>query len=106
MSMNNVIDWKIYYGNGLTFSSAEGDPFHAPGNNAQVVNNGGGLQSGKTAYYWNAESGWNGCDSPGLWDYLLLYIGPKAIVFGRSIRDDAFWEIMKRAIKERDEAVG
>ncbi len=99
-------DWKLYYGGGLTYSNKDGDPFHAPPSNAQVVVSDGGIQSGKTAYCWRTESGWNGCDTPGLWDYLLMYVGPKAIVFGRSIRDDEFWETMKRAMKERDEAVG
>jgi hypothetical protein len=89
--------WKIYYGDGSTFSSEDGDPFHAPTSNVQVVDNDGKLQSGKTAYYWNAETGWNGCDTPGLWDYLLMYRGPKAVLFGRSIRDEDYWEIRKRA---------
>jgi hypothetical protein len=93
--------FKIYYGDGSTYS---GDPFYAPPNNVQVIVNDGAIQSGKTAYYWNPDNGWNGCDTFGLWDHLLMFVGPKAVLFGRTIRDDDFWETMKRAIKERDEA--
>ena len=99
--------WIIYYGDDSTYSDEDGDPFYAPSNNVQVIICDGGIQSAKTAYYWNSDggwSGWNGCDEAGLWDYLLMYVGPKAVIFGRSIRDDKFWAIMKRAIKERDEA--
>jgi hypothetical protein len=94
------LDWKIFYGDKSTFSSDDGDPFHAPTNNVQVVNNNGKLQSGKTAYYWNFETGWNGCDTPGLWDYLLMYHGPKAVLFGRSIRDEDYWKVRKKAKAE------
>ena len=96
--------WKIYYGDGSTYSNENGDPFSAQPNDIQVIITDGAVQSGKTAYYWDPANGWNGCDTPGLWDHLLMFVGPKAILFGRTIRDDAFWETMKRAIKERDEA--
>jgi len=89
--------WEIYYGDKSTFSSEDGDPFHAPQNNVQVVNNNGKLYYGKDAYYWRPDVGWNACDIPGLWDYLLMYRGPKAVLFGRSIRDEDFWETVKRA---------
>jgi len=37
------MDWKVYYGNGSTFSSVDGNPFHAPSCDVQVVNNKGKL---------------------------------------------------------------
>jgi hypothetical protein len=92
------VAWKIYYPEGLTFSDKDGDPFHAPQNNVQVVNNNGKIQSGKDAYYWNPDlGGWNGCDLDGYWDYMKMYVGPKAVLFGRTIRDEDYWEIRKRA---------
>ena len=101
-----AVKWRIYYGDGSIYSNEDGDAFHAPPSNVQVIINDGAVQSGKTAYYWNPDNGWNGCDTFGLWDHLMMFIGPKAVLFGRTIRDDKFWEIMKRALKERDEAVG
>lgn len=89
--------WKIYYGDGSTFSNENGDPFHAPSHNVQAVNNNGKTRHGKDAYYWHRDLGWKGCDIPGLWDYLLMYVGPKAVLLGRTIRDEDFWEIVKRA---------
>lgn len=97
-------EWKIYYSGGKTYSSEDGDAFHAPRVDVQVVVQDGGIQSGKTAYFWNPEIGWNACDWPGLWDYLQSFDGPQSVIFGRSIRDEEFWETMKRAEVERDEA--
>ena len=94
------INWRIYYGDGTSYSNEDGDPFYAPSSNVQVVVQDGKLQRGKDAYYWKPEMGWNGCDVLGLHDYLYQYIGPKAVLLGRSIRDDDFWETVKRAGKE------
>jgi hypothetical protein len=89
--------WKIYYGDGSTFSSKDGDPFCAPGTNAQVIQQNGKLQSGKDAYYWSEEMGWNGCDHLGMIDYLQSYLRPQKVIFGRTIRDEIYWGLRKRA---------
>ena len=96
--------WIIYYGDRSTFSSKDGDPFHAPAVNVQVVVTDGALQFSKENYYWNDDFGWQGCDIYGLHDYFYTYKGPKAMLFGRSIRDEDFWAIVKRATDERDAA--
>lgn len=99
--------WRIYYGDGSTFTDRDGSAYDAPPSNAQVLAvedsqapTGFALWHGKDAYYWNPDFGWIGCDYAGMWDYLLMYRGPKALLFGRSLRDDAFWAIVERAGRE------
>lgn len=93
----------IYYGDGTTYTDRDGSPFEAVSVGVQVVAVGSGnekgydLWHGKEGYYWSNEWGWIGCDQAGMWDYLMTYKGPKAVLFGRSIRDDAFWKIVERA---------
>lgn len=95
--------WAIFYGDGTVFTSEDGEPFYAPSSNVQVVVQDGGLQSAKTAYYWKPEVGWCGCDEFGMHDYWQQYVGPKAVIFGRTIRNEDFWATMKRAQCWRDE---
>lgn len=99
--------WRLYYGDGSTFSSADGPPFDAPPANVQVVvcqdsstPTGFNLRHGLDAYYWRDDVGWQGCDVPGLWDYLMMHRGPKVVLFGRSVRDDDFWKIVSRSSTE------
>lgn len=96
--------WRVYYADGSTYSDRDGDAFHAPTAGVQVVvmetPSGAPLRYGKDAYYWREDVGWQACDTPGLWDYLLMYVGPKAILIGRSIRDEDFWRILERAQRE------
>jgi len=98
------MNWRVYYGDGSTFSSGDGDPFHAPPSNVQVVSQDGKLQSGKDAYYWKPEFGWQACDQAGLADYLMMYVGPKAILYGRTIRDEAYWGVRQRAKKDLEKS--
>lgn len=94
--------FRIYYGGGATYS---GDPFLAPPVNVQVVAQEGDgpggriLMHGRDFYIWR-EFGWTISDQAGFWDYLMLYHGPKAVLFGRTIRDEDFQETLKRAIRE------
>ncbi len=80
--------WRIYYADGTTYSDRQGEPFYAPPNDVQVVcreiKAAPGFQAlrGNDAYYWRPDVGWNPCDQAGLWDYLLNYCGPKAVIFG------------------------
>lgn len=102
--------WKIFYGDGSTYS---GPPENAPGVNLQVVvledkDHGRRLISGGNFglrddyYWWDAalESWWCG-DIFGLIDY-LQQPGWKKVVFGRSIGNDAFAAIYKRAKEDPD----
>lgn len=94
--------YRIYYDDGSTFT---GDPFYAPTTGVQVIaiefdnDKGFALMHSKDAYYYR-DGEWYGCDQAGLWDYLLQHKGPKAILLGRTMRNDAFWAIVERAGKE------
>ena len=84
---------RIYYDDGTVY---EGDPFQAkPAGVIAVVSD--VVRHSRDAYYWHKDMGWTPCDVPGMWDYLLNYVGPKNVLFGRNVRDDLYWEIVKRA---------
>ena len=88
----------IYYGDGTVY---DGDPFHAvPHNVIAVKVEGRPLWHSRDYYYWHKDMGWVPCDEAGMWDYWLNYVGPKNVLFGRNIRDDDYWNIVKRAAEE------
>lgn len=97
--------WKIYYGDGSTYSNEDGPPEKAPKVNAQVIiledkSHGWSNVSGEDYYVWEDRGKgfmWWGCDRTGL-DYFLFHSpGKKIALMGRFIEDDHFDEIMKRA---------
>ena len=105
--MQSDLKWRIYYDDGSTFSWRDGTPFEAPPTGALVVaqesdrtERGFVLYFHKEGWYWKPEFGWWCCDHAGMWDYLMMYRQPKAILFGRNVRDDHFWEVVKKAEKE------
>jgi hypothetical protein len=102
--------WRIYYEDGSTFSDRDGDAFHAPPAGVQVIAREDpssprgfrllhGAAGHRDAFYWKAGD-WYGCDMAGLWDHLLMYVGPKAILLGRTIRNEDFYSIKARAMRE------
>ena len=96
-----MFGFRIYYSDGSTYS---GDPFLAPQTDVQVVvtedpkaRDGFRIKAMSAAFYWNGEQ-WRSCDELGMWDYLLEYEGPKAILFGRWMkRDEDFYAVKTRA---------
>ena len=92
-----MFPFRIYYGDGSTYS---GDPFEANPHNVTCVAVPGRLWHSKDAYYWAKDQGWVPCDDWGMRDYLLNYIGPKAVLFGRNMRDEDYWKILNRAMEE------
>lgn len=103
-----AVRWRIYYADGSTYGGNGEDPFLAPTVGVQVLaveddraERGFTLTHGKDAYYWDSKADWwNGCDTPGMWDYLIGFKGPKHLIFGRTVRNDDFWTIVKRAGRE------
>ena len=104
--------WRIYYGDGTTFSSEDGLPFDAPTSNVQAI-----LQSdingpkgwilirteltGEGYYCWRDDGyGWDNHDQSGFFDYLFNYRGPKMVIFGRTIPTEEYRAIVSRAITE------
>lgn len=102
------MQWKIYYGDGSTFSDRDGSPYDAPIVNVQVIAfalptspTGFGLIHGKDVYVWDDNlANWQGTDAPGMWDYLMTRRGPKMLLFGRTLRNEDFWATVSRAGKE------
>ena len=90
--------WRIYYSDGSTYN---GDPFEAPQVDVQAIAQGEPfiVMQGRDAYFWKDDR-WNPCDVPGMWDYLMMHRGPKAVLFGRNVRDDLYWAAVGRATKE------
>lgn len=102
--------WCIYYTDETTFSSKDGSPFDAPQIDVQALaeSTPGGKRPFRVNirqdhFCWSNLNGWYGCDWSGLWDYLMHYKGPKAVLFGRMATDKQFQRITKKAF---DEGVG
>ena len=95
--------FRIYYGDGTTY---KGDPFHAPAMNVQLIvaewhaERGWRIVQGKDYYLWREDSGWYAADIGGLFDYLATHAGPQKVLLGRTIHDEVYQEISKRARKE------
>ncbi len=97
--------WRIYYGDGSTFSDRDGSPYDAPGGNVQVIcceyDNGTAPPiSASNLYRWETKS-WMNCDFMDLPQYFLTHPGPQKIIMGREMEDKAdFLKVLERAIKE------
>lgn len=98
--------WRVYYDDGSTFDGSD-SPWEAPANGVQALAFETKSEAHpfrvihtKDAYYWR-DGAWYGCDIMGLWDYLMLYRGPKAVLFGRTMyRDVDFFALLERAKRE------
>lgn len=101
-----MIRWRIFYGDYSTFGNRDGSPFEAPMLNVQIINKEtpAGPRPFKAMsadhYIWREDNQWIGCDLGGLYDYLMMYRGPKAVLWGRTLRDDLWQEIGRWANKE------
>jgi len=116
--------WRIYYGDGSTFSDEDGSPGEAPIVNVQVI-----VQPGKqTGRYWQAGSDyyvfwndrWVGVDIAGVLDFLvdcsLLEWGDEIdaavivqravntglVKLGRMMEKEAYYALLARANDDPD----
>ncbi len=96
--------FRIYY---IDREPYTGDPFLAPQTGVQAIaqedrdgRRGYKVLRGKDVWYWKPDTGWRGCDEAGMWDYLMMYRGPKAVLFGRMARDEDYWAVFRRAKNE------
>lgn len=92
--------WIIFYDDGTTYCDGDGSPFDAPARGVQIIatenSEVGRVINGKEdLYWWNGER-WLGGDNFGLYDYLLSN-GPKKVIFGRVLDNEAFQKIVKTA---------
>lgn len=101
--------WKIFYGDGSTFSSEDGPPSEAPPFNVQAIAQaadiviGRKVVSGKDYYWWEntADGGeWFGSTDPAaLWDYLARHC-PSIVKFSRILPRLEFEAILNRAVTD------
>ncbi len=102
------MDWKIWYGNGTTFSSEKGMSNDAPTTNVQAVvvrdtdtsgSNVGHFVLQRRDYYWHESDEWYCGDIFGLFDFLMR---SGLVKFGRSIPNSEYRQIMKRIENDSD----
>lgn len=97
------VAWKVFYDDGATFSSADGEPHEAPARGVQVIGQADPLVGRRLltrGYYWYDydDDRWYGGDIFGLFDYLARP-GHKTVKFGRTI-PRADWEAVKQAAND------
>lgn len=97
-----MIKWKIYYGDGSTFSYKQGTPQDAPPWDVQDIiqeDPKRGLYHQHGDFYVFREQ-WSAVDFTGLIDFLANTGGP--VKFGRTINTDRFREIRAKSDKDPD----
>lgn len=98
------LTWRLYYGDGTTFSSDEGPPAAAPPVNVQAIAQAADLGIGRRTcsrcdFYWFDRGEWHGSDLFGLFDYLMR-VSPSIVKFGRVLPRLEFEAILNRAVTD------
>ena len=102
--------WKIFYGDGSTYSNLDGSPYDAPSDNVQAIvirdpTIGRGIVAKCDLYWWvESEQQWFGLMDKlgyGLFDY-LRQPGPKKVIFGRTVSNADYDAAIKAAIADPD----
>jgi hypothetical protein len=102
--------WKVYYDDGSVLSNKDYKPEELPGVGVQVIvqaddRHGWEFVEGKSFFVWDDRGKgykWWGADREGFFDYLFNKPGKKVALLGRFIEDDAFDEIQRTAMKDKD----
>lgn len=96
-----MLAWRIWYDDLTVYDSAVSGPDQAPALGVQAIAVAdatvGRLILSRYDYYWWDAGRWWGGDLFGLWDYLARP-GWKRILFGRSLSNEQFSEVMARAL--------
>jgi len=98
------MEWKVYFGDGSTYSDEDGPIEEIPKRDCQVIakkdeETGFYVLSGRD-YYWYDEEWYHG-DKFGLYDYLIRP-GFKLVLFGRTLSNQEFSDILQRARDDPD----
>ena len=99
--------WKIFYPDGASYSSDDGDPALAPKRGVQAIAVtdsmiGRRIERSENFYIWTpANGGWRGADKFGLFDY-LIDPGYKIVLFGRTLSEDEYRKIWDRVSNDSD----
>ena len=101
------MQWKIFYGDGSTFSDVNGPASLAPPLNVQVIVQvadiaiGRRTISGKSFYWYEPDGQWYGGNQFDLFDYLMR-TSCGIVKFGREIPRLVFESILTRAVADPD----
>lgn len=101
------MDWRIYYGDGSTVTSDDCTPSVVPKRNVQCIvrpdPDVGRLVERENDYYvWcDQRDNWKGVDQFGLFDY-LIEPGVKIVLFGRTLIESEYKEVLMRAVNDPD----
>lgn len=102
-----ALKFRIIYGDGSTFTDADGSPYDAPRLNVQCIvgpdrHNGRYIVSDKDAYWWEEhQERWRGGDRHGEWIYMLR-LGPRVVLYGEQIDDDVYNACIVAALTDPD----
>ena len=102
-----MLTWRIHYGDGTSFSDADGAPSAAPPLNVQVIAQAAGCDVGRHLisrhdYYWFEQGEWFGGDLFGLCDYLMRAQGTAIVKFGRYVTRDVYQRCFESAANNPD----
>jgi hypothetical protein len=94
--------WQIFYGDGSEYKDCDGPPELAPKRNVQTIAVENGIVGRRLErgdnFYIMTDHSWRGCDQFGLYDY-LIEPGAKIVLFGRSLNDAEYREILDRSAR-------
>jgi hypothetical protein len=93
------LTWRIYYADGSTFDSSQGEPEDAPSIGIIAIKHfieNEWRISAFVDYYIREQGEWWGADAPGFWQYMFRP-GFKVVKFGTNIKDEPFNKIMAEA---------
>jgi hypothetical protein len=103
-----MLRWKIYYGDGTTFTNLQGSPDEAPAFDVQFVTQRCGDDTKRDTlqqadYFVMLESGvWVGSDIIGILDKLIHRIPFSGLLVGRWIEKDAYMGLMAKVARDQD----
>lgn len=98
------MQWKLYYGDGSTFSDQDGPATAAPPLNVQAIAQVADIAIGRKTvsrydFYWFEQGEWFGGDLFGLFDFLMR---SGVVKFGRAINRLAFEQTLNQAVTDPD----
>jgi hypothetical protein len=99
-----MAQWRIYYGDGSTFSDEDGSPEQAPAVNVQVIAQAADPGIGRRTcarydFFWFDNGEWHGSDLFGLFDFLMR---SSVVKFGRVVPRLEFEALLNRAVTDPD----
>ncbi len=105
--MRNSVKWRVYYDDGSTFDSTQGNPDNAPPWGVICINqisveHGRNIAAYLDYYVYDPEDGWIGIKWDGVIDRLANRLSLDGFLVGRTVSRHRFQEIMLKADKDPD----